>query len=216
VSEILKILRNETAEWHARIETVVPVLRDEFTPAGYLRLLERLYGFYAGFEPRVSSVAGLAGLLPDWPERQKLGWLSADLLWLGRQNSDLRQLPACEDLPRMDSAAMAFGALYVTEGSTLGGSIIARRLATRIGVSAGRGATFFTGHGSATAVRWKIFTLALSNMATTHNEQEIVNTAVQTFKTLWRWLSEADFKIDGAIKYDAGMSRAAEAREAVD
>jgi heme oxygenase len=187
---IVKRIRDETAEWHSRIETLVPVFDAGFTISDYRRLLERFYGFYRTFEPTVGRIAGLPRILPDWMERQKSPWLEADLLYLGSRPADLPGLPVCSRLPRLNDLSSAMGALYVIEGSTLGGQIICRHLAESLGVLPEKGAAFFAGHGNATGTKWKTFTRALAGMTTAHNEDVIVQSAKDTFEALWLWLFE--------------------------
>ena len=190
MTEILTIIRTETREWHSRIEGLIPVLSEGFTLSDYRELLELMYGFYTKFEPAVGSVSGVEQILPDWLERRKVQWLEEDLLWLGYAKADLPRLPACTLLPPLDSLATVFGALYVTEGSTLGGQMIGQHLARSLRVLPGKGATFFAGHGIDTAKRWKIFTEALSGIATSRNESVIARSAKDTFMALWLWLSQ--------------------------
>jgi heme oxygenase len=187
--DILKIIKDETAEWHSRVEMLVPVFRDGYTRADYTRLLEQFYGFYSGYEMALGRTDGLETLLPDWRERLKLPWLEEDLCWLGRTKTELSRLPVCSRLPALDSPELALGALYVTEGSTLGGQVISRRLEQSLALLPGKGASFFAGHGSATGSMWRGFSNALRRFATAENERCILASAGETFKSLWLWLS---------------------------
>lgn len=190
ITDILTIIRAETREWHLRVERLVPVFHEAFSLADYRRLLELFYGFYVPFERTVGTVAGLGRMLPDWAERSKLPWLEEDLLWLGYTKADISRLQVCSLLPPLDSLATAFGALYVTEGSTLGGQLICRRLSQTMGLLPAQGASFFGANGVDTGARWKAFTTSLTGLATAHNQTVIVQSAVDTFKMLWLWLSQ--------------------------
>lgn len=190
MTEILKRIKNETADWHSRIETLVPVFHEGFNLAGYRRLLARFYGFYLPYEAAAGRVPGLKRRLPDWPERLKTPAIAADLCWLGATNADLLRIPRCSLLPLMSDLSSLFGALYVTEGSTLGGQLISRHLQQSLGLAPASGATFFSGHGDKTGTKWRTFTETLCGMATPHNESVIVQSAVDTFRMLWLWLAE--------------------------
>lgn len=191
MSDILKTVENETAKWvFANGSPLLPVFDDAFTSVDYRRLLERLYGFYRPYESAVGRVSGLQRILPDSLDRLKVPWLEADLLHLGSRQPDLSKLPVCCILPQLDSLANVFGALNVTEGSTLGGQVICRRLAQSLGVPPNKGASFFAGDGERTAGKWRIFKRALAALATAHNERVIVESALETLRVLWMWLSE--------------------------
>ena len=60
-------------------------------------------------------------------------------------------------MPDLATPAAIVGALYVIEGSTLGGKVIARQLAAHLGLNAAKGARFFHGHGAATEAHWGEF-----------------------------------------------------------
>jgi heme oxygenase len=192
--DILHVIRTETRTWHSQVEQLVPVFEGGFGISDYKNLLERFYGFYAGFEPEVEGWASLRQIFPDWDDRRKLPWLEDDLRWLGLQRQEISELPVCSRLPELRSAAAIFGALYVTEGSTLGGQVICRQLSHALHLAPGRGASFFYGHGAETGSRWKGFTRALCEFAaagtrTFEVQREMVDSAVATFKSIGRWLS---------------------------
>jgi heme oxygenase len=55
------------------------------------------------------------------------------------------------------SSAFAYGAMYVIEGSALGGQTIAERVWRRHGIGPHGGASFFGGRGEQTAAMWREF-----------------------------------------------------------
>lgn len=65
---------------------------------------------------------GIAGLLPDWPERRRTEMLRSDLASLGLQIP-----PALAFGPLQGDDAL-WGAVYVLEGSKLGGAMLAKRV----------------------------------------------------------------------------------------
>lgn len=68
------------------------------------------------------DAAGAAHLFPDWPARRRSEPLAADLADLGVP------LPSTGFAPLPDDAAAISGALYVIEGSRLGGRFLARQV----------------------------------------------------------------------------------------
>jgi heme oxygenase len=70
------------------------------------------------------DAAGADRVMPDWPARRRGALLIADLAALGIAP------PAPGTVPPLDSPAAIAGALYVVEGSRLGGKFLARQVAS--------------------------------------------------------------------------------------
>ena len=60
--------------------------------------------------------------------------------------------------------AAFLGAMYVMEGSTLGGRFLARHVETVLGLAPGRGDAYFQGHGEATGALWREVTARISEV----------------------------------------------------
>ncbi len=80
-------------------------------------------------------------------------------------------------MPRNEAEAM--GALYVMEGSTLGGKLIAKSLRTCSDWPV-RGICYFNPYGERTGAMWAAFQLELAAVPTAHAES-VVRGANQTF-----------------------------------
>src|SRR5690606_35412421 len=89
------------------------------------------------------------------PRRAEL--LANDLEAMGASRQAIAAVPTCEHLPPLASPAQIAGCVYVLEGASLGGLVIARAVERSVGVSRHRGASFFAGPGTGHAVgaRWK-------------------------------------------------------------
>ncbi len=77
--------------------------------------------------------------------------------------------------------------MYVVEGSTLGGQVLSRHFADRLGVSPDRGGGFFHGYGEATGRMW----MAFAGLAASRPESETgpaIDAAIATFEALGDWL----------------------------
>lgn len=61
------------------------------------------------------------------------------------------------NLPVINTVGQLVGALYVIEGSTLGGQLISRSLNQHLGLTLNTGARFFYGYGEQTALMWQSF-----------------------------------------------------------
>ena len=185
---ILAKLKEQTAEQHQRLETKLDILARLSSPQGYKALLEQFYGFYRPLEIHLGSVIP-AGFLSNFIARRKTPLLEKDLLFLDSSERDLSELPQCQKLPTVESEAQAFGCLYVLEGATLGGQIISKYVADKLGYERERGATFFKSYGVEVRAMWCGFVQALREYAMAHDaDDEVVAAAVDTFDKFDQWL----------------------------
>lgn len=191
-SSVLQRLKAATRAEHDAIESALDLMSPGLSLTDYRSRLRRYHGFYAPIEPLIATAA-------DWPHwnldvtaRAKTAWLAADLACLG-DPGDLAgaapgALPLCSALPPLDTAAAAFGCLYVLEGATLGGRVISRHIGCVLGLDATHGARFFHGYGEQTGTMWKAFRAALAAFADKPTgEDELVASAIATFVALRTW-----------------------------
>lgn len=173
-------LREATQAVHSRLHThplLGAVQAGTVDRASYRALLSRLYGFHVPFE----AAAGLA------PERSL--WLAEDLRTLGLTGSAIAALPLCPALPRLDTPHRRLGALYVIEGSTLGGRELSKRLDHLFGRDDRAGRRFFSGRDAETGLSWRHF----ADMLDTAGEDQsaragMIAAAVETFAAFEGWL----------------------------
>ena len=154
---LLAALRGATRERHARIESVLRL--DAPMPlARYLAILCGFHEFLARWERAVH--AALPGRLQAWFDERRRGVFAAeDIAWLEVPPSPLLAegaRRAVEGLPLAGLAAL-FGSMYVIEGSALGAQVIAPRLERDLGLTPGRGASYFHGYGEHTGAMWREF-----------------------------------------------------------
>ncbi len=180
-------LRDATRLVHARIEGAMPVLDPSLTRARYTQVVEAFYGFYAPLEPTISNALGADAAALELARRAKLPLIAKDLRALGRTLAEIEALPRCYNLPCIDNASHAIGALYVIEGATLGGQIIRRHLRESLAIDADSGAALFTGYGPTTGAMWARFGEHVDRSSTIATEEAIL-AAIATFETLTTWL----------------------------
>ncbi len=178
---ILKKLKEATKEQHEALESVVDVMNRMFTKENYGALLTKFYRFYNAMEAQLPA-AELKAAGFDIEERRKLPLLERDLTSLGL----LEEAKAAANLkpatPSLDTAAKAFGAIYVMEGATLGGQVITRHLRDHLGLSVEEGGAFFNSYGPMVGPMWKAFGEAVTEFAEKNNDDDaIVDTAKETF-----------------------------------
>ncbi len=154
--------------------------------SAYQALLARFYGFHAAWEPRAEAALGDPIF---FRRRSKTSLLVRDLQALGMSGGEIARLPVCDPLMPMPGLAAAFGAMYVVEGSTLGGAIIARLVERRLGLSADAGCGYFRCYGSEVGSMWRSFGARLLSVSSAETDDAIVAAANRTFEVMQVWLA---------------------------
>lgn len=171
IPPVLQALRLGTRAAHAAVERLpaMAALTDEgLTEAAYVEALRGLFRFHAslrGALRRGLATFGAPAEIAQAPVRA----LAADLAWFG--------VPAWAGMAaelRFASLPEVLGARYVLDGSALGGRVIARHIGPRLGVAAGRGASFFCGVSAADARgMWADLCAALADLPETAGEDAV-------------------------------------------
>lgn len=84
------------------------------------------------------------------------------------------------------SAGYVLGGLYVVEGATLGGAIVAKRVAQRLGLTSGQGCAYFSSYGADTGRRWSEFCAVLDRWG--GDPDAVAEGAVGVFGCYDRWV----------------------------
>lgn len=189
---LLDSLREKTRPHHGAIEQnrlLAAVLRPELTRDLYIQVLARFYGFIKPIEELLRRNAADAGNAFLLNRHVKTALLEQDLAQLGVDAEALRSIPLCDQLPASDRPAARMGILYVIEGSTLGGRVIAGAVRDSLGIDAGSGCAYFTGYGSSTRAMWKDTCRVLEEFGqrAQAEQSETVAAAADTFYRLDRW-----------------------------
>ncbi len=181
---ILARLRLETRPYHDGVEANPfnqALTAGTVTVAETARFLARMYGFVQPYETALRLHAADFG--PAWQleQRYRAPLILADLARLGFPTPP----PLCPAMPPLRTPAELLGAMYVMEGSTLGGQVIARQL-DKAGIE---GRTFFAGRAERTGPLWKQFGQLLADApAAVAAPDAVVASAVHTFQSLAAWL----------------------------
>jgi len=183
-------LRQVTNDLHLSVERHFDLPGRHWTRDSYRRLLERLWGFHAPLEVALARL--------DWQgtvivpgERCKRAWLEADMLHLGMNPASIAGLEMCHNLPAIRNMHDGLGALYVLEGSTLGGQVILRALQTALNISPLAGGRFFASHDKATGAMWRSYLDALEEAGAAPTAAgAIERAALATFTAFDRWFDE--------------------------
>jgi len=182
-------LRDSTYPEHQASEKKMLIaLKGVKTKEDYVRLLNWLYGFYAPVEKRIRAYL-TKDFFPDMDRRSRSESLLTDILESG--------LPVpvpeyCTELPLINSFASALGALYVLEGNTLGGRIIAGMISSLLGSA--ENITFFNGYGAETGTMWKNLKEFLNRSLSDDQWRIITDTATKTFISFKNWIDKHEFQ----------------------
>lgn len=148
---MLAALRRRTAPDHQRIESLLG-LQEAFELGWYGRVMVGFESFLAQWEPHMR--AALPPHRHEWFDaRRRHSLAQRDLVALGLARDDA---PAGWRIP-LESPSAALGSLYVMEGSSLGGQLIARQLLRQHGRDGASGAAYFSGARERTGSQWREF-----------------------------------------------------------
>lgn len=171
-------IKQETREAHQELEKqVITRLKHIRSNDDYGDILYKFYIYFQALEQQLSYYI-TPDILPDFKERRKSERLKEDLDAIGYK------APAATGpvaIPQLDTPCKALGALYVMEGSVMGGPVIIRILEEKCGIRTG--ISFFSGYGADTPSMWQSFRHYMNIQATTADtRQEIIAAANETFK----------------------------------
>lgn len=178
-------LKTDTLANHQQLEKMlVGRMKAIRTTSDYIDLLQLFYSYFGGLEQQTDRYITEAEL-PDYQQRRKSSALANDIEVLGGIPVSVAGSDA---LPAITNTLQAYAAMYVIEGSTLGGKIISKMMAQQLGISDGKGLSFFNSYGDNTATMWNVFKDKLNVAAKTAEEEaEVINTANQTFARFKEW-----------------------------
>jgi heme oxygenase len=187
-------LRHATREAHERLHLhrgFAAAAAGRLGASAYRDLLARLYGFHRRFEAGFAEAPAEMADAIELRARARSEALARDLESLGSA-SHVETLPLCEAVPSLETEPQWLGALYVTEGSTLGGAAIARALAASGFKSDQR--HFFEAYGDRRSQMWRSFLARLErhagDEAAAREAQSAAQSAFDAFETWMRdWRS---------------------------
>jgi heme oxygenase len=184
---MIETLKKDSARQHAELEKVfVKKLKNIRSSGDYGKFLSLLHNFYAPLENRIFKFI-TPHVLPDAEERKRSGALLLDM-----KESGYDYVPQqVENLPQISSLSEAVGAMYVMEGSTLGGQIICQMLEKHVGIPANC-LHYFRSYGDQTPQKWQSFRESLDANSKQINTEQALNSALETFSSLHHWMTLND------------------------
>lgn len=167
-------LKQATLDRHREVEALMPVLHPSLSRVAYARLLSQLQAVVGPLEARLLT-------LPFPPAFELHLRLKAPLL-----TRDLGHLPSVSPtpptVPQLAGVSEGLGALYVLEGATLGGQVIARHLQRNLNIQSQSGSAYFHAYGAATGPMWLALTEAMNRGVAPEDEEDVIAGAQHTFE----------------------------------
>lgn len=177
-------IKENTQVYHVQIERTLllhQLMNASINMADYHLLLKKFHAYILPCEKTIRH-SRWSSLLKN---RDKTPLLINDLSSLGINNSRKK----CLNLPPLITQEQILGYLYVIEGATLGGQILAKKLKKQLGVTDHCGAKYFNGYGNNSSVMWTEF-CDIINQANALQEQYILSSASITYTTLIDWMNQ--------------------------
>jgi heme oxygenase len=191
-------LRSNTDIQHQQLEKQFTTLLQEVkNPGDYAEFLKLIASFLIPLENRIHQFP-LETLLPDKENRRR----SKDLLSDIRQYDPAWKMEQNATLPSISSLYHAIGALYVLEGSTLGGPFIARMLRNQTGFNPSL--QYFENYKENRKPMWDIFRRVLDEPALQPHTEIITSSAIGCFTAYLNWL-ELNSKFSYATNSNESM-----------
>jgi heme oxygenase (biliverdin-IX-beta and delta-forming) len=180
-------IKEETKQNHQLLEKkLVAFMRAIRSKEDYVELLILFYSFFGGLEIAIDAQLDHSHL-PDYKLRRKTAFLADDLVQFGRTPPDLA---GADELPGIHNHLQALGALYVIEGSTLGGTIISKMIKQQLAISDNKGLSFFNGYREETEKMWQDFKLFLNRPLRPGGEAVVIQAANDTFNKFSQWFDK--------------------------
>lgn len=179
-------LKEETSKAHLHTEKLLlKKLKAMRSIQDYQHILKIFYGFFHPVELLISEHIN-PSILPDYTLRGASDKIANDLAML----NNVVPLPVSAAVPQIRNIPQAAGAMYVIEGSTLGGQVIARMIRENPGIQVSDDAlTFFRGHDDNTIPMWKTFQGFLNDRFTSEAQiREVTSAATETFSKMSEWI----------------------------
>jgi heme oxygenase len=186
-----KKLKLETKEVHSDAEKlIIRKITMINSVDDYVKFIKLYFGFFNPLEILTRKYIG-KDVLEDILERGNTKKIIDDIETCAGDSTIL----SAPSLPALTNVLQSIGAMYVMEGSTLGGQIIAKMLRDKSVNIPSNGLSFFEGYKENTITMWRSFTVCLDETFKTDEEiNQITLSAKNTFAKMKDWIVSNDKK----------------------
>ena len=184
-------LKTLTRPLHDKLESLEiskKLLSHQIDKADYIAYLIAMKAIHEQVESQFSTYFS-SNTLQHLMTRQRLALITTDLSALGYSHYDLSEQQAEAWLIPWSLESL-LGALYVLEGSTLGGQMIAKKTNHIVGNDGLVATRYFCGYGENNLAQWQLFTQFLDEFDTKHanTTDKVVLGAIATFLSIHQLL----------------------------
>lgn len=196
-------LRRETSELHHAVEVAVDLPRSVRSRADYVALLTRLHRFHSAAETLLARPVwrdGWSAVGIDLGQHVRSPLLARDLRQLRAPRTNPAPVPGAgppgPDLPEHSRFGEALGCLYVLEGSSLGGRVLAPALRHVLGDVP---TAFFDSDGRRHPSPWRALQEGLHRYEAAHGDpDDVLRGARATFVAFGRHVADGR-TVTGAV-----------------
>lgn len=170
-------LKTETKPFHDAIEHnpfMQKIEHHTFTKEDYIALLKIFYALHCTLESQLEEYEEL-----EMAKRERCSSLRADLLALGVDEHDLKRERLSDLSLQIDTLSKAYGALYIIEGSRMGGLFLTKLFRSLLGEEIP--VSYFEGVKEQTALHVTRFKAQLDEKSPYLDEKECLKMAKETY-----------------------------------
>ncbi len=201
MAAIMETLREQTRLQHERLESTpffTALTAGTLELASYVGWLRVLHTLHETLELELARTPDPIVRAVWQDDERRLPWLDKDLVYFSQQalpeasRAQLEAILISQELRHraVQQPAILLGALYVLEGSALGGQVLRQRVAKIFSLSDDAGLHYLSGRGTATAAHFKAFAARMNDAVRgAALTQQIVSTANDLFVRLERVLA---------------------------
>ena|SRR6478736_7315362 len=160
-------------------------MRESYSLPEYSSLLARFHQFHTAFDEFIVDRQAM-NWAPAWfyaDGRMKSGWLAEDLRMLEMSSLPFPVKVREKMTEMLQTPAHLWGAIYVIEGSMLGGVSIRKHFSQSLGLTRNNGLRYFSGYEQQTGANWHAVLQTLDGLQTSMHTAT-VTAATQTFELL--------------------------------
>ncbi|GEM63831.1 heme oxygenase [Sphingobacterium faecium NBRC 15299] len=167
-------IKEATKNGHQELEkNVIFKLKAIENNLDYADVLKYFYAYFKAAEAHIEAALP-SSLAPYFATRRNASHIEKDIVDLGGKLDNLPEVAS----PDIENKNQAIGALYVLEGSIMGGPHIVKMLQHR-GITTGF--NFFNGYGDKSQDKWAEFTAIINQEVADEDHQQAIDAALATF-----------------------------------
>lgn len=187
--DLLTQLREQTAVEHRRLEQhalLRPLAANDLNLDQYADVIAAFTGYYATLEPLLKPRLQLVEH-GSYRYQPRLPLLASDLEYLPP-----RTIASCARIPLAQNHDQLTGILYVLEGASQGGRVIAPRLVRSLALRDGAGASYFHYYRQQS---WQRFRELVRSGQHGYDIQSVLESAKDTFNSLYSHLDSLRLRL---------------------